>query len=166
MKKNILKVNFLYVLLFSVCYLLTLPKVSAQVNLDNVSSGLSDGYSIKEMEDILNSVTVKNVKQWAIDKKYTFIEDDGSVIEVEKNSVVTFYIFYKGNDIEQLQVSSSPQKWYKAVKEFENSSYKKGEVVTKKKSDGSEYELTFYTKGSYNYATGDYGDYKTYIWKK
>ncbi len=95
----------------------------AQVDVDRVASFFGEGYSIAELENLLENMPLKQHEKWMGKRGYEFREEvpGKNLLVYKKSEVVTLYIFYSKDHITEVRVSSSPQKFYQAVDTFSKS---------------------------------------------
>ena len=96
---------------FLIFYFLILAftnEFDAQVNTNNIVSGLSEGFTVSEMENILKTEKVKYLKKYMEKNNYVFKNDDGESLEYYKNSAVSFYVYYEDNNVTGIISESSP----------------------------------------------------------
>ena len=114
--------------------LVTVHNSYSQTDVDNLRYLMSEGYTLSELEELLLNMPVKKSEKWMEKRGYTFREEVPSkkCLVFKKGEVVTLYAFYSGDDITEIQVQSSPQKYYQAAAAFkERGSYAEVPVVKK-----------------------------------
>lgn len=114
--------------------LVTVHNSYSQTDVDNLRYLMSEGYTLSELEELLLNMPVKKSEKWMEKRGYTFREEVPSkkCLVFKKGEVVTLYAFYSGDAITEIQVQSSPQKYYQAVAAFKDAGkYKQVPVVQK-----------------------------------
>ncbi|MDP3394080.1 SUMF1/EgtB/PvdO family nonheme iron enzyme [Sediminibacterium sp.] len=105
-----------------ICFLTT--KLQAQIDTEKMALFFAEGYSITELEFLIDNMPLKKHEKWMEKRGYIFREEIPSkrCLVYKKGEVVTFYIFLEKEFISEIRVSSSPQKFYQAVDTFSKTS--------------------------------------------
>jgi formylglycine-generating enzyme required for sulfatase activity len=97
--------------------------LSAQIDSERLSLLFAEGYKIDELVFLLDNMPIKKHEKWMEKRGYTFREEIPSkkCLVYKKGEVVTLFIFLGKEYISEIQVSSSPQKYYQAIDTFAKS---------------------------------------------
>jgi hypothetical protein len=125
--------------LFAILFLLTATSILA------IAQNLSEDFSIKQMEQILNSNTATSHRDFLEKRGFIYVRTvtAGNFMEYNKGNDLTLKVYEAGNRIMKISISTSPSKFAQAIREMEaNNPYTK---LTENS------DATFYKKGSYNF---------------
>jgi hypothetical protein len=132
-------------------------------NLDNLNAILADGYTIDELHDLTDILTLSNHRAVLERKGMKFERNDtqgGSYI-YKKNDYVSFYVNYEDGKLTSVHFVSSPQKFYKAISEIKgNSAF----TYSSEKASGTG-KLTYYKYKGHSMSTND-NYYRVTMWPK
>lgn len=111
-----MKKRFKFYCLSFLCSILTLTAL-AQSNLEFL---LEEGYTVAEMDNLIQNMPYKKHESWMKKKGYTFREEIPSkkLYYYKKNEVVSLYAYYDKEEITEIKFQSSPQKYYQVIQEF------------------------------------------------
>lgn len=127
----------------------------SQQNLSNLKYLLSEGYTLAELEDLLLNMPRKKPEKWMKNKGYEFREEVPSknCYVFKKGEVVSLYAFYFENDINEIRIQSSPQKYYQAVSVLKESGKYKQVVKLNKKNMTMKAGYSYWRKDNFIFYT-------------
>ncbi|RZL46759.1 MAG: hypothetical protein EOP00_14010 [Pedobacter sp.] len=142
-------------------FMLTFSLKSQAQNLNNLSAALSEGYTIDELHDLCDIITLYNHRTTLEKRGYKFEKDDGSAYIYKKNDYVSFYINYEDGKLSSVHFKSSPQKFYQAVAIIkDNSNF----TYSSEKASGTG-KLTYYNHKGHSMSVND-NYYRVTMWPK
>jgi len=150
-----------YLILFNLLFAFA-AKSNAQ-NLDNLTAILADGYTIEELHDLTDILTIDNHRAVLEKKGFKYEKNDvsgGSYI-YRKNDYVSFYVNYEKGKLTSVHFLSSPQKFYKAIAEIKgNNKF----TYSSEKASGTG-KLIYYKYSGHSMSTND-NYYRVTMWPK
>ena len=125
----------------------------SQVDTDNLKAILTEGFTVKELENIWQQVTYKNHGRWLKSKGYKLVSEYKNVkmFHYQKNDMVNLGIYYDDNkeQISEILFHSSPQKYYQALRDIEENAAFRKISETGVESKGEKGTMTKWAKGNY-----------------
>jgi hypothetical protein len=138
------------------------PKSHAQ-DMDNLYAILAEGYTIDELHELTDIITLDNHRSILEKRGFKFEKNDkesGSFI-YKKNDYVSFYVNYENGKLTSVHFLSSPQKFYKAIAEIkDNSNF----TYSSEKTSGTG-KLKYYKYKGHSMSTND-NYYRVTMWPK
>lgn len=154
---------------------LNTSKVTAQIDSERLSLLFAEGYKIDELVFLMDNMPIKKHEKWMEKRGYAFREEIPSkkCLVYKKGEVVTLFIFLGKEYISEIQVSSSPQKYYQAIDTFSKSPLfrptkmlkKVGITEDEKKKYWRNNGFIFYADTN-NYRVGIFRDYPVEMERK
>ncbi|HPH37241.1 MAG TPA: SUMF1/EgtB/PvdO family nonheme iron enzyme [Sediminibacterium sp.] len=141
-------------------------KLQAQIDIEKVSLFFAEGYSISELEFLMENMPLKKHEKWMEKKGYIFREElpSKNCLVYKKGEVVTLYIFKAKEYISEIQVSSSPQKYYQAIDTFSKSPLFRPTSVLNKIGIKENKQSKYWRNAGYIYYT-DLDNYRVGIFR-
>ncbi len=108
----------------SFCLLFGLITSTKAQDMSNLYAILADGYTIDELHDYVDRLTLNNHRSILEGAGMKFVKNDtdAGFYVYTKNEYVSFYVNYENGKLTSVQVKSSPQKFYKAIEVIKGNS--------------------------------------------
>jgi hypothetical protein len=144
-------------------FLFAFTSKSQAQDLSNLNALMAEGYTIDELHEIVDVITLSNHKSVLEKRGFKFERNDtqgGSYI-YKKNDYVSLYVNYEDGKFTSVHFVSSPQKFYKATAEIKgNSNF----TYSSEKPSGTG-KLTYYNYKGHSMSTND-NYYRVTMWPK
>ncbi len=147
----------------AVYLLFTVSTSSKAQDMSNVYALLAEGYTINELHDYVDRLTLFNHRKILEEAGMTFQKHDtnSEFYIYKKNDYVSFYVNYAKGELTSVHVVSSPQKFYKAIDIIKGNSQF---VKNSEKASGTG-TVTYYDFSGHSLAVND-NYFRVTMWVK